>query len=80
VGTCRRRMAFGSVLGVGHGLLEVEVPLEEPAPRGHVDVHLVRPWDLALLPEDLSLAPQLRTAGDQRVQELDLEQEATVHS
>ena len=65
---------------VGHRLLEVEVPLEEPAPRGHVDVHLVRPRHLPLLPEDLSLPPQFRTAGDQRVQELDLQQQGPVIS
>ena len=56
-----------------HRLLEVEVPLEQPAPRGHVDVHLLGAGDLALLPEDLALPTELGLAADHRVQELDLE-------
>ena len=55
-------------------LAEVDVLLEQPAPGGHVDVHLVRPGHraLALLPEDLPLAPQLGLPRDEGVEELDL--------
>ena len=72
---------FGMVVGVGGSsgspdrLLEVEVPLEEAAPRGDVDVHLVGPRHLALLAEDLALAPQLGLARDHGVEELDLGEE-----
>ena len=51
----------------GDGLLEVQVPLEQPAPRGHVDVHLIGPRDLSLLTEDLSLTSQLRPPRNQRI-------------
>ena len=69
------------VVGVGGSaagpdrLLEVEVPLEEAAPRGDVDVHLVGARHLALLAEDLALSPQLRLPRDHGVEELDLGEE-----
>ena len=71
---------FGVVVGVGGAagadrLLEVEVPLEEAAPRGDVDVHLVGSRHLALLAEDLALSPQLRFPRDHGVEELDLGEE-----
>ena len=71
---------FGVVIGVGGAagadrLLEVEVPLEEAAPRGDVDVHLPCPVHLALLAEDLALSPQLGLARDHGVEELNLGEE-----
>ena len=55
-----------------HALGHVDVLLEEPAPGGHVDVHLVRSRHFALLSEYLPLAAQLWFPGYQGVQELDL--------
>ena len=87
---CRRRLwvqvggggVFGVVVGVGGSgpgaadrLLKVEVPLEEAAPRGDVDVHLPCPVHLALLAEDLALSPQLGLARDHGVEELNLGEE-----
>ena len=48
------------------------VLLEQSAPGGHVDVHLLRPRHLALLSEDLPLSPQLGLASDQWVEKLNL--------
>lgn len=46
--------------------------LNEAAPRGHVDVHLVGSQHLPLLHEQLLLSLQFGLPGDHRVQELDL--------
>ena len=55
--------------------MEVEVSLEQPPPRGDVDVHLVWAGHLALLPEYLPLSAELWLSGDHRVEELDLGEE-----
>ena len=49
------------------GLGELWISLEPSSPRGHVDVHLLRPRDLAGLAENLALSAQLGLAGDHRV-------------
>ena len=46
--------------------------LEQSSPGRHVDIHLLWPWHLPLLSEDLSLSSQLWLPSDQRVEELDL--------
>ena len=55
-----------------HALGHVDIFLEQPAPGGDVDVHLLGTRHLPLLAEDLPLATQLWLTGDERVQELDL--------
>ena len=47
-----------------------DVLLEESAPGRHVDVHLLRPRHLPLLPEDLALPSQLGLPCYQGIQEL----------
>lgn len=47
--------------------------LEQAAPSGHVDVHLVRPGEVLVLLEDSALPLQLRPPRNHGVQEFDLQ-------